>query len=245
VTSRVAFFHATGILLCGGLLITGPLLCVYKGANSFTNHSAFQESYRLGPADQFYVSQFMPLRFPLNRNTAPPFYRELATRAEIKTVLEYPMVLGDHLNLLYFYQQIHAKRVKIGYFPKPQMSSSALENENRFEGEMRIRRPFVWGDNTPDDVFGEVPNRGKIRFQNRIDLTDIACVHASGADLVILHKDLVSEWSARHTKSGTNSVVPLVAKNCLDLFGPPEFEDDQLIVYDIKAGWQSSEKSKP
>jgi hypothetical protein len=224
---RATLFYAVGLLSCAGLFVAGPWLRVYTGRNSFTHHSAFHESYRPGPAHQFYVSQFRPIRFPVKREDVPAFYPTLTRTPEVKTVIEYPMVLGDHFNLLYFYQQVHGKRVMIGYIP--QASDSPGESGGQY------KQQFVGGNDTADFVLNRVPDRGKLQFRNLLDLTDVERVRASGADRAVLHKDLVTEWSGRRARSGDNPVVLALAGKYRNSFGPPVFEDDQLIVFNLKS----------
>lgn len=96
------------------LFAAGPLPEIMRQPNNFMNHSAYQYSYQPTDWSTSREREFMP-GLVIDRQNVPKFYDQLAARTDVRGVIEYPMMLGDHFNLFYYFQKVHAKPVVIGY----------------------------------------------------------------------------------------------------------------------------------
>ena len=221
--ARDAVCAAILILLAAGLYATGPLIWIYAGPNNFTNHSAFQQSYSPPARTHSYVSQMIPPVAPfraeeltVSAGSVPDFYRQLGMSPLPTTVVEYPMLIGDHFNPLYYYQQFHHHPVLIGYVPG--LGSSAEQG-------------FVFGDSIPDAILGRIGNRNLLKFRNMVDMTDIEALRKR-ASLVVLHKNPLGELSAWMGEvAGAHPVVASLRKEYDKILGPSVFEDEHIVVY--------------
>lgn len=105
-----------GLLPIAGLLAGSPLWTTFAPSNNFMHHSAFQDSYAPFDGSQSRRRLLTPLpQMPATRIS--PFYGGLARDASVPGIIEYPMYLGDPLNLHYFTQRVHRKPVAVGYVP--------------------------------------------------------------------------------------------------------------------------------
>lgn len=209
-------------LFLGGLLAASPLVSTYKAPNNFTNHSAFNESYEPLEWDRSYASGILP-DVRMRKEDIPRFYDELASRKDVEAIVEYPMFLGDHFNLYYYYQHVHGKTVVVGY-----VSGVGLDNW-----------PFgdhVFGNMFADFVLSRVARPEAYRFRNMVDMWNIAALKASPASYVILHKDPYREmfpWK-RTLPPGLYDPVLSLRSAYVGAFGPPELEDSVLVVFRIR-----------
>lgn len=197
------------------LFWSGPLITLYTPPNNFTNHSAFQESYELSDWDQSYIPDVESGFCTLNRNDIPSFYHQLAKEPDT-TIIEYPMTYFDQLNLYYYYQQFHKKKVLAGYLTE-------------------LPRKFPYKGIWIDDVLALEPDKNKLMFRNMIDLSDIDKLRQSEAKYVILHKNnIAGEWSAHDFRCTKKRFLPLILEEEFTRhFGQPIFEDHNLIVFRI------------
>ena len=201
------------------LLWTGPLKAEYATPNNFTNHSAFQESYQSWPREHSFPSEFTSLQ--MDRRDIPDFYSFLANRPETATIIEYPMYVGDHFNLYYYYQSFHKKKMIAGYYPD--LTLPAERNKD-----------FVYGHTNVCEIFSAIKDRRKLKFRNLIDMTDLEAVKQSRADYVILHKNLLREMFPTAVRENKfYQPVRLLNKEYQNIFGNPVFEDRHLIVFKI------------
>jgi hypothetical protein len=98
-----AFCYGIAGCFLAGLFWTGPLRQTYAAPNNFTNHSAFQESYAPIDWEHPRISEMIQRPYAINKNTMPDFYKTLADQPEVKKIIEYPMLMGNHFNLFYYY----------------------------------------------------------------------------------------------------------------------------------------------
>ena len=119
LTKRRSYGFLFTNLVVGGfiaaLFFSGPLTKVYARENSFTNHSAFQESYDRLTWEKSYDSDIAPGHV-IKKEEVSPFYLWLANQTSVNSIIEYPMQQSDHNNLYYYYQHFHRKHVLIGYY---------------------------------------------------------------------------------------------------------------------------------
>ena len=219
--------RAGGLLAAcvGALLVLGtPLPRICRPPNSFTNHCAYQQDYRPISWDRSYVSRTFFPGSTLRRDAMPGFYRQAAETPSIRSLIEYPMFLGDHFNLHYYPQHFHRKRVRSGYV--------------LFEA---FRAPFsdrVYGNLTVDQVLSHRLDPAAFRFRNLVHIGSTADIEASGADALVLHKNLFMEVAPRlATEQGMVEDDPFIAhlaKQFRNLFGEPVFEDAQIVVFRLR-----------
>ena len=217
--------NLTASLFLLSLFYTGPLLRIYTYPNNFTNHSAFQESYKLLDWKRSYRSNFSPLQ--MKKSDIPDFYKRFLNNSDDISLLEYPMLLGDHFNLYYYYQHFHKKKILVGYFSQLKLSTRA---------GMEIKEP-LWGVYLPvDSILNQVPDTGKLLFGNMIDMPDFKGIEKRGVSYIILHKNLLDEMFPGFSKVKDYIYPPVLFLNKIygEYWGPPVYEDKDVIVFKIK-----------
>lgn len=202
------------------LFLTGPLPNTYFSPNNFTNHSAFQESYKPLTWDHSFVSDMAGKNFVANERNMPSFYQQLSNEPDTMAIIEYPMMLGDHFNLFYYYQHFHGKKVITGYIDDLPIGQ---------EGN-----GFVYANMYADEVLSHMNDIRKVKFINMIDMTDIEALGQSPARYIILHKHLLKEMFPNLVKNRMiYTPVFYLSKIYRKAFGQPVFEDQNIIVFEI------------
>lgn len=199
--------------------LTGPLPRTYLRPNNFTNHGAYQHSYQPNDWTHSFYSDFTPANFTLvtviRADEISPFYTQLAGEISPRPVLEYPMMIGDHFNPLYYYQRFHHRPVLVGY-----RTNIALPKG--------LAAGNIFGSTYVDQVLSVAPDPTKLHFRNLISLEEPQAIRERNVEYVILHKRFEAQLSA------VASPVPrwdeLVA-NYRQAFGNPCYEDDAIIVF--------------
>lgn len=202
------------------LFFAGPLVRLYASPNNFTNHCAFQESYEPPNWDQSYITDMGP-EFLLNRKDIPRFYQRLSSELNVTAVIEYPMVVGDFN--LYYYQHFHGKKVIAGYFTKLDIMVA-----EKSPG-------FVCSNTYVDQILSRMADTSKLKFRNMISVADIEALRHSQAEYIILHKNLMTEFSP-HLHGSHNQIyktIPHLYQIYRSYFASPVFEDNNLIVFRI------------
>jgi len=220
----LAFSKLSGNLLAAyfllALFLTGPLPELYASTNNFTNHSAFQESYKKKTWEQSYQSGVMP-GFIINRRAIPIFYQWLSIQSNTQGIIEYPMYIGDHFNQYYYYQHFHRKRVITGYITK-------------FKG-LNPSLGHVYGDMYIDHPLSRVNDADKLNFKNIINMLNFEALKHSNCRFAILHKNLMAEMFRR--SSGHDNAVYMPVKYLAEIYrkrlGAPVFEDQHLIIFNL------------
>ncbi|MDO9263304.1 MAG: hypothetical protein Q7U02_05010 [Desulfosalsimonadaceae bacterium] len=219
--TNAVLYGVAGCFLAG-LFWTGPLRQTYASPNNFTNHSAFQESY--ASTDWAYprISEMIQRRYAINKNTISAFYKTLAGRPEVKKIIEYPMSLGNHFNLFYYYQRVHGKQVAVGY-------TRAVKDPPD------VSTGGIYGNMIADQILSQVKDPGQLKFRNMVDVLDMAAVKNSGADLVVFHKNTEAELFGAQTGDDGREVplVSAVSGVYRKIFGRPVFEDNHLVVFRV------------
>lgn len=209
-------------IFVGSLFIIGPLPRLYGSTNNFTNHSAFQESYKKTTWEHSYNSEVVSGCI-LTHNDISDFYKWLSIQPDVKCIIEYPMFIGDHYNLFYYSQYFHRKEVLVGYISK-------------VKGPLPSRG-LVYANWFIDLPLSRIPDKTKLNFHNIIDMLNIESLKNSKAKYIILHRNLMAEIS-RYSKS-TSYVMYTKPVAYLDDFyrkrlGPPVFETQYLIIFEIR-----------
>lgn len=167
--------------------LTGPLAGTYYRPNNFTNHGVFQHDYNPIAWNESFESEFAPPDHPLDTSIRTEelsgFYRFLRENPNGRSVVEYPMMIGDHFNPLYFYQWYHQRPVLVGY---------ALESESRDA----LPGGGVYGNTYIDEVLNLVDDRSRLKFKNLVDMDDLGSMRARGAEYLIVHKRFEAELSS-------------------------------------------------
>jgi hypothetical protein len=157
----------------------------------------------------------------------PEFYLNLKNQAnKNKTIIEFPAVVSWTWNIFHVYQRLHENRVIVGY------DSGAFG-------------PFFGYD-----TFGTK----NVRFNNFVDISNSKRLSDSGADFIVLHKNIWQECAAvglyspegRGKMENRLSILPVSTReelrkyvyqamaNLKMVFGEPFYEDDWIVVYRIR-----------
>lgn len=211
--------------LAGAFVITlvaaGPLPQTYVEPNNFTNHSAFQQSYAPIDWNQSFASEMAPPDFSLDvtiqRTEVASFYERLAQQPDVDAVIEFPMMIGDHFNPFYYYQRVHRKRVIVGYC-------------TGVTGLPGLAAGNVFGNTFVDQVLSRVPDTGKLRFSNMVNLDDPDAVRASGADIVICHKAFEADLSR---VAPPHPCMQRLLRESPEAFGPAVYDDTSLAAFRV------------
>jgi hypothetical protein len=185
------------------LFALGPLRQTYAAPNDFTNHSAFQDDY--APID-WARSRERALHKDLttSRELVPQAYGTSAV-SEAKGVIEYPMFVGDELNVYYYYQHFHRKPVAIGYVAG--VPYAPLES-----GE-----DFVYGNTPVNYILGRAaPER--LKLKKFVDLADAGRLRQEFAGWdIVLHRHLLAEAFPGKARPGPAPWNPAVERALSDL----------------------------
>ena len=216
---RPAFQTLAAVAVVTVLVSAGPLPQNYIAPNNFTNHGAFQHAY--GPIDwsRSFYSDLTPANFTLvttvRADEIRPFYSELAKSPNGRPVVEYPMLIGDHFNPLYYYQHFHRRPVIVGY-----ASDVALDRG--------LAAGNVYGNSYIDQVLSLVKPPAQLRFRNLISMDDLKAMQARNVEYIILHKRFEAH-------------LPQVALPLPDLdrlshayrlkLGSPAYEDAYIVAF--------------
>ncbi len=201
------------------LALGGPLPQCYLSPNNFTNHGAYQHRYENIDWQRSFYSDLTPagftLRTTIRADEISPFYGLLANEAGTRPVVEYPMLIGDHFNPLYYYQHFHRRPVIVGYASDVSMPKGLAAGN-------------IFGDTYIDQILSLVPDPARLHFRNLISMDDLAAMRVRGVEYVILHKRFEAD-------------LPALAQPLPDLerlwqkyhqaLGRPFYEDDHLAVF--------------
>ncbi len=213
------------------LFLGGPLPAIYAPPNNFTGHSAYQGSYAPLDPERSEARHVYP-GHPVTVWEVPEYYRILRGRGDIGTIVEYPLDVTNYNNLFYFYQRVHGKRVIAGYCADGRLLGHRAVLPPGEEG-MGLRLGML----TADQILSHAEDRRRLEFANMADVTDPAALRASGASAVILHKTVTA---LRFLPGGHGTVrvryrsVPVIAGRLAAAFGPPVYEDESIICFEMK-----------
>jgi hypothetical protein len=201
------------------LTITGPLPQCYVAPNNFTSHGAYQHHYGTIDWQRSFYSDLTPANFTLTTtiraDEVSPFYGLLARESGTRPIVEYPMLIGDHFNPLYYYQHFHRRPVIVGYTTDMTLASGLAPGN-------------IYGNTYIDQVLSLIHDPSKIRFCNMISMDDLAAMRVRGVEYVILHKRFEAQ-------------LPEVAPPPPDMerllnqyrktIGKPFYEDAHVVVF--------------
>lgn len=210
---------------------SGPLIDIYAHPNNFTNHHAFQESYEPATWEQAYTSDMEP-GVGIAKSDMPRFYQRLAGQPDDTVIIEYPMEISSDYNFYYFYQHFHKKAVIVGYITRPDIMEYTFK---RKEPETELMH-FATSGFYADLALCSINDTSKLAFKNMVDMMDIDAIRKSQADYVILHKNLRVEMNPFLFGKETPVYTPVIilSRNYREFFGPPFYEDNDIIVFKIR-----------
>jgi hypothetical protein len=227
------------VVVLGCLYAAGPLPALRVSPNNFSNHAAFQGSYRRHTWSSSEAGTVYP-SLSIHTNQIPPFYFWLAGQSNLTAIIEYPFEVCDFNNLFYYYQHFHQKRVIAGYCrnykllgcdatPAPEPGSSTAA-----AGAML----------SADTILSCVPDRTKLTFHNMVNILDLAAMNNSPAGVIVLHKYILALNPKAGAAEGTTPSgriqeyyrsVKLLRDPFQQAFGPPVYEDEQMVCFWVHA----------
>ncbi len=216
---NLALQTSIAVAALAALALAGPLPQCYVAPNNFTSHGAYQHRYGNIDWQKSFVSDLTPADFTLvtavRAEEISPFYQWLQNHPGSRPVVEFPMLIGDHFNPLYYYQHFHRRPVLVGYVTDL-AASRGLAPGN------------IYGNTYIDQVLSLVPDPARLHFQNLVAMDNVATLRGRGAEFVILHKQFEAQ-------------LPAVALPLPDLarlqdkfrrtFGEPFYEDAHIAVF--------------
>ena len=202
------------------LALAGPLPQIYSAPNNFTSHGAYQQRY--GPIDwshSFYsdfVSPEVSLATAIRAEDVPQFYKKLGDTSNDRPVVEYPMMIGDHCNPLYYFQYFHRRPVLVGY----ETGVNALGS---------LTAGNVYGNNYIDHVLSLVHDPSRLRFRNLVSMENLSAMRDRGVQYIILHKPLELQL---YRAAPLPDLLRLYQEYSRKL-GAPVYEDDHIAVFQL------------
>jgi hypothetical protein len=216
------------------LYFLGPLPRIHGRVNSFTKHPAFQASYAAQNPERALPD---PLddgtARPVGRAQLQPFYAALGRIPGAAPIIEYPFLLGEDANLCYFAQQSHGRPVLAGYY------QSGAGPRDVFGIAVGPRDPdqplppspgFIVNAMMVDHVLGRRPADSRVRFRTTVDILDAAAVERSGAELLVLHGNLLREFFGVGPAGAHSDFALGIRRELFARYGMPVFENDLITV---------------
>jgi len=221
VTLQPALQAVAAIACIGALALTGPLPQCYQAPDNFTNHGAYQHHYGNINWQQSFKSDLTPADFTvvtvLQADEVSPFYQYLGSHPGHRPIVEYPMMIGDHFNPLYYYQHFHRRPVLVGYVSDLNLSRGLAAGN-------------IYGNTYIDQVLSLAPRPSMLRFRNFISMDELPAMRNRGVEYVVLHKRFEAQ-------------LPAVALPLPDLdrlqnqyhktLGAPFYEDAHVAVFHL------------
>ena len=228
---------ATVLCLLTALLVFGPLPRLYGATNSFTKHPVFQFDYAEYDPDRARLDPLVPnLEGRLRRSELQPFYSALSRETGHAPVIEYPFVVGENANLLYFAQQVHGRPVLAGYFRSDALDEDifGLATADRSSAVQRPPSPgYIMSGMMVDHVLGRPQNDSRIRFHTVIDIADPKAVSRSGAEYLILHWNPLREFLHSGPEWVQSWFVARIRGQLAARYGAPAFENAVISVFRV------------
>lgn len=207
--------------IVAALAIAGPLPQCYASPNNFTSHGVFQQSY--GPIDwsHSFDSDLTPPGFPkvtvIRADEVSPFYKMLGRHPDGRPIVEYPMMIGDHCDPLYYYQYFHGRPVLVGYATDVKLSDGLSPGS-------------VYGDTYIDQVLSLVRDPSRLHFRNFVSMDDLAAMRARHVEFIVLHKHFEARFD--EIALPLPDIQRLYTKYRKEL-GPPVYEDAHIAVFGL------------
>ena len=218
---RPALQTLIAIACVTALVFAGPLPQTDVAPNNFTSHGAYQHRYGRINWERSFYSDFTPASFTLTTmvraDEVSPFYSQLAKESGTRPIVEYPMMIGDHFNPLYYYQRFHGRPVLVGYTSDMRLATGLAPGN-------------IYGSTYIDQVISLIDDPSRLKFRNLVSMDDLAAMRGRGVEYVILHKRFEAQ-------------LPEVAPPAPDLdrlqheyqnkLGAPVYEDLHIAVFKL------------
>jgi hypothetical protein len=223
-TARITPRWAADVVGWGALvalLALGPFRTIYDLPNNFTNHAIFQLSY--APIDWEAPEAATRLHgAALRASEIPAYYRRLSAQPDVHAIVEYPFDFVNYNNRFYYYQHFHRKRVLAGY-----------QTNKRLTGYRLAGRKVITGI-VVDGLLKNVPAE-RLHFANMVDVSDPGALVACGASYLVLHRswDTLVDPGNDGTAPISYRSVPQLRATYERLWGAPEYEDGEIVVFRI------------
>lgn len=223
------------VAFVGTFFVAGPLPVIDASPNNFLDHSAFHGSYVPHTWERSVAIGVYP-PYTIGKDQVAPFYRSLGEQFEIKAVIEYPFDICDYNDLFYYYQHFDKKRILAGYCTDPALIGYSVPQSSDQES-------FTVGMLTVDDILSRVSDRSKLHFSNMVDVSDSVNLLTNRADVIILHKYIMALKIVPNDVDPVRTYgrirvdyqsVPLLRTRFEKAFGPPTYEDEQIVCFKIK-----------
>jgi hypothetical protein len=148
-------------------------------AEQFHEPGAYQHRYGTIDWQHSFYSDLTPANFTLTTtiraDEISPLYGLLARESGARPIVEYPMMIGDHFNPLYYYQHFHRRPVMVGYTTDMTLARGLAPGN-------------IYGDTYIDQVLSLIHDSAQIRFRNMISMNDLPGMRARKVEYIILHK---------------------------------------------------------
>ena len=230
---------ASGLL--AALFALGPLPRLWRATNSFTKHPAFAFDYASHDPERARpdpLASTAELR--LRRSDLQPFYAELGRAPGKAPVIEYPFLLGEDANLLYFAQQLHRRPVLAGYYRSGALDGDVFGVAVAAHAPANRRPPspgYILNGFMVDHVLGRTEQDPRIRFRTVVDIADPVAVAASRAEYLILHWNLLREFFHIGPEWERSGFVGRIREKLVGSYGAPVVDNGVICVFRVAGGW--------
>jgi hypothetical protein len=238
--TRRRLLLGTALSFLAALWAFGPLPRLYGATNSFTKHPTFQFDYAEHDPDLARPDPFeLNLADRLSRSELQPFYAALSRETGHAPVIEYPFILGEDANLLYFTQQVHGRPVLAGYYRSGALDADTFGLAAAIRSPIDVRPPspgYIMSGMTIDHVLGRPEKDRRVRFRTAIDIADPDEMRKSRAEYLILHWNLLREFYAVGPSGVRSWFVHWIRSQLVARYGAPFVENEAILVFRLSGG---------
>ena len=224
-----------GCALLLSLYALGPLPDIHAQPNNFTKHPALQFTYESLDPDRARPDPLVEGdKAGMLRSDLQPVYALLAREGGSAPVIEYPFLLGEDANLLYFAQQVHHRPVLAGYYRSGAQDRDVfgLAVGSRVAQEPAHLSPgYITNAMMIDHVLGRHPADARVRFRTMVDILDREAVKRSGAEYLILHGNILREFFRIGPAHVRSYFVGRIRYQLSVRYGAPVFDNDLVTVF--------------
>jgi hypothetical protein len=216
--------------------VLGPLPRIHGAINSFTKHPAFQASYGEHDPDRALPDPLDDgVSVAVRRSQLQPFYSQLARERGQAPIIEYPFLLGEDVNLLYFPQQLHRRPVLAGYYTSGAQDRDVFGIEvGSSSAQVRVSAGYIVNATMVDHVLGTWARDRRIRFRTVVNILDPVEVARSGAEYLVLHGNLLREFFQIGPARIRSNFVTRIRPELVARYGVPVFENDLITVFRLR-----------
>lgn len=201
------------------LALAGPLPQTYYTPNNFTSHGAFQHRYEPIDWSKSFFSELTPERFTativVSADQVSPFYKLIGNTPNGRPIVEYPMMIGDHCDPLYYYQYFHRRPVIVGYVTDLSLPQGLAAGN-------------IYGNTYVDQVLSLIHDQSRLHFRNMINMDDLPAMRARNVEYIVLHKRFEAQlYTLAYYMPDLSRLYYVYRKE----IGPPAYEDAHIAVF--------------